>query len=299
MNQIAAKTILSAYSKQGWFGSNYTMNLYRGCCHGCIYCDSRSACYGIAEFDTVMAKEQALSILQQELSGKRKKGIVMTGAMGDPYNPFEKQQKLTRGALELLHQYGYGVILHTKSALAVRDIDLLQKVSLHSPAIVNFTVTTAEDSLCRQLERKVCVSSERFAALARLAEAGVVCGVLATPILPFINDNPQNLTRLVSLAAKAGAKWIYAGESFGVTLRQNQRDYFYLWLDRLFPGLRQQYGNAFGENYYCVSGQNQKLRKLFQSLCREYGLLYSMDSIAAYIQTLYQNVQLSLWDEIL
>ena len=155
METVPAKSILSNRYENGWFGSNYTMNLYRGCCHGCIYCDSRSECYHVENFDTVRAKENALQILENELRTKRKKGWIISGSMSDSYNPFERQEGLTRGALELIERYQYGAIIDTKSDMVVRDMDLLQGISRHHPAIVNFTITTADDTLCRHIERGV------------------------------------------------------------------------------------------------------------------------------------------------
>ena len=165
METIPAKTILSGYADTAWFGANYNMNLYKGCCHGCIYCDSRSSCYRVERFDTVRAKENALEILRRELLAKRRSGIVHTGAMSDPYNPFEKEACLTAGALDLLARHGFGAVLATKSDLAVRDAQRLLAVRRHAPAAVNFTVTTADDVLCRAIERCVCPTSARLSAM--------------------------------------------------------------------------------------------------------------------------------------
>ena len=165
METIPAKTILSGYADTAWFGANYNMNLYKGCCHGCIYCDSRSSCYRVERFDTVRAKENALEILHRELLAKRRSGIVHTGAMSDPYNPFEKEACLTAGALDLLARHGFGAVLATKSDLAARDAQRLLAVRRHAPAAVNFTVTTADDVLCRAIERCVCPTSARLSAM--------------------------------------------------------------------------------------------------------------------------------------
>lgn len=168
METIPAKTILSGYADTAWFGANYNMNLYKGCCHGCIYCDSRSSCYRVERFDTVRAKENALEILRRELLAKRRSGIVHTGAMSDPYNPFEKEACLTAGALDLLARHGFGAVLATKSDLAVRDAQRLLAVRRHAPSAVNFTVTTADDVLCRAIERCVCPTSARLSAMRAL-----------------------------------------------------------------------------------------------------------------------------------
>ena len=290
---IPAKTILSPYREGGWFASQYTMNLYRGCCHGCIYCDSRSACYGIEQFDVVRAKDRALALLSRELGSKRRKGVVVNGSMSDGYNPFERTLGLTRGALELLGRHGFGVVVNTKSDLAVRDVDALCKVREHAPAVVNFTVTTADDALCRRIEPHVCPSSARFAAMRRLTEAGVLCGVLLMPILPYLNDTPDNILDIVGQAAASGASWVYAG--FGVTLRQNQRAYFFDRLDALFPGCKERYIRRFGSQYLCASPRADELRQVCSEACRSHGLLTDMAAISARITQDYEQPQLRLF----
>ncbi|OGO91784.1 MAG: radical SAM protein [Clostridiales bacterium GWF2_38_85] len=279
MKTIPAKTIVSSYTECGWFGSNYNMNIYKGCCHGCIYCDSRSECYQIDNFDEVRAKENALEIIEKDLRSKRKKGIIITGSMSDPYNPFEREYELTRGALKLIDMYNFGVVIDTKSDLVLRDIDILQNIKSHSPAVVNFTVTTADNVLCKQIERNVCTSSKRFEAIKKLTDSGISCGVLLMPILPFINDTEENIHDIVQKSAESGARWIYSGGNFGVTLRINQREYFYQMLDEHFPGIKNNYVNLFGDSYLCISPKNEKLNKLFVSECRKYRLLYRMENI--------------------
>lgn len=295
MRTIPAKTILSGYADSGWFGASYNMNLYKGCCHGCIYCDSRSACYRVDNFDEVRAKRDALSTLERELRSRRRTGIVHTGAMSDPYNPFEEAERLTQGALRLLDRYGYGVVLATKSPLVVRDADLLACIRSHSPAAVNITITTADDGLCRQIERHVPPTSARLDAIRRLSEAGIPCGVLLMPILPFLNDTPENIEAVVRQAARAGARWVFPGYGFGVTLRQNQRDYFYERLDEDFPGLRERYLRAFGDRYFCRSPQARALGTAFRRACREEGLVYRMEDITARIREGYETEQLRLF----
>ena len=302
---IPAKTILSAWNEGGWFGSNYNMNLYKGCCHGCIYCDSRSECYQVTDFDTVRAKADALAVLEQDLRAKRRKGIIISGSMSDAYNPFEHKQQLMRGALELMDQYGFGVVIDTKSPLVVRDLDVLQRIARHSPAVVNFTVTTAEDALCRRVERHVSPTSTRLDAMQALTAAGIRCGVLLMPILPFVNDTPENITAIVRMAHQAGAGWIFAESDFGVTLRTNQRTYYLDWLDRLdeedgdsglFAGLRMRYGRTFGQTYHCRTPRNAELWLIFTATCRQLGLAYRMPDIVKRIHEGYGDAQVSLFD---
>ncbi|MDT8719330.1 radical SAM protein [Clostridium sp. 19966] len=294
MKTVPAKTIISSYdAKGGWYGSNYNMNIYRGCCHGCIYCDSRSACYHIENFDEVKAKENALALIEKELKAKRNKGIIITGAMSDPYNPFEKELKLTRGALEIINRYGFGIVIDTKSDLVVRDMDLLLKIKKHSPVVANFTVTTAEDELCAKIEPNVAVSSKRFEAMRKLSEAGIMTGLLLMPILPFINSDTDNIKAIVNKTYECGGKFINHG--FGVTLRQNQREYFYNKLDEAFPGIKEKYYKAFGDAYYCNPLNYASLEKVFRQECKRLGIIYGMKNISNFIRQGYEYEQISLF----
>lgn len=284
MLTIPAKTILARRPQpDAWFGCDYNMNIYKGCCHGCIYCDSRSECYQVEDFDTVRAKQDALDILEKELKTKRKKGVVGMGAMSDPYNPFEARELLTQGALKRIHQYRCGVCLATKSDLIVRDIPQFLEIAAHSPVCLKITVTTFDDGLCQKIEPNVAPSSRRFAAIKALKQAGIYAGLLLMPVLPFINDTVENITGIVEAAAQNGADFVYP--AFGVTLRQNQRDYFYAALDRQFPGYKQRYVRAFGNDYTCVSPNAKKLWQVFTGLCQKYSIRCQMPEIIAGYKT--------------
>lgn len=294
MNYIPAKTIITKNKNPGfWFGHDYNMNIYKGCCHGCIYCDSRSDCYRVENFDEVRAKENAIVIINRELKSKTKSGVVGTGAMSDPYNPFEKELKLTRSALELINTHGFGVSIATKSDLISRDIDVLKAIDERSPVCIKFTITTYADDLCRIIEPNVVPSSVRFDALAKISDNGLFCGILLMPILPFINDTEQNITSIIKAAAEAGARFIYP--YLGVTLRQNQRDYFYQKLDKHFPGLKLKYQMIFGERYECTVNQAKRLYQTISKLCDNYGLLYKMPDIIASYKVPGKYEQLSLF----
>ncbi len=292
--EIPAKTIVSGYSENNWFGSNFNMNIYRGCCHGCIYCDSRSECYHVENFDQVRTKENALEIIEHELKSKRKTGIIINGSMSDGYNPFEKDLELTRGALKLIDRYGFGIAVDTKSDLVLRDIDILKSIQKHSPVAISFTITTADDVLCKKIEQHVCLTSARLAAIKELSANGIPCGVLLMPILPFINDTEENILGIIRMAHEAGAKWIFTFGGFGVTLRQNQRDYFYQKLDELFPGIKQKYIAQFGNSYSCTSPNSKQLWKVFVAECERLGILYRMSDISEYIKRDYNPQQMSL-----
>jgi DNA repair photolyase len=281
MEYIRAKNIVTATKSTDWFGAEYNMNIYRGCCHGCIYCDSRSDCYRVENFDAVRAKEDALSIIRSDLRSKRKTGVVSMGAMSDPYNPFEEELRLTRGALEIIGEFGFGVAIATKSGLAARDAGVLAGIGKQSAAIVKITVTTLDDRLCGIIEPNAPVSSKRFEALAELARNGVFAGILLMPLLPFINDTVQNVLGIVRRAAEVGARFIYPG--FGVTLRDSQREYFYRQLVLHFPGIKEKYIEKYGNVYSCGVPDYKRLYGAFAAGCEKYGILYKMgDIVRAY-----------------
>ncbi len=294
MEFVSVKTMISKTKDTRWFGTDFNMNIYRGCSHGCIYCDSRSECYHVEDFDRVRAKSECLKILELELSKKRTAGVIGTGAMSDPYNPFEKEYELTRGALQLIDQYEFGVAIATKSPLICRDIDVLQRIQRHSPVLVKMTITAADDLLSRKVEPRVAPSSERFEAIHQLRQAGICTGLLLMPILPFIEDQPENILSIVAQASSAGAQFIYPG--FGVTLRQNQRDYYYKALDKEFPGIRGQYEHTFGEAYSCNARNAKALYSLFAKACQEKGIAYKMKDIISLYRSPYENRQLNFLD---
>lgn len=294
MLEIEAKSILSTTKLANqWFGIDYNMNLYRGCCHGCIYCDSRSDCYQIENFDSVRVKKDALKILNRELSSKRKKGVVGIGAMSDSYNPFEEELQVTRNALKLIAHYGFGVSLETKSSLITRDIDLFQKIQEVNNVIVKITITCVDDELSKKIEPNVCVSSERFKALKQLSDAQIFCGVLYTPVLPFITDSIEHMRTMVKKAAESGAKFIFS--MYGVTLRNNQREYYYQQLDTLFPNMSFQYRQVYKNNYVCNINNKKRWIYEFEQECKKYGLLYKMSDIIKAYKKQEEMKQMSLF----
>lgn len=298
---ISAKSLLqgggyidTGYTTMSWFGMDFNMNLYKGCCHGCIYCDSRSKCYQVHDFDIVRGKEDEITILQQELKRKRRKGTIGIGAMSDTYNPYEKKQRITRLALQCIANAGFGVGIDTKSDLIVRDIDLLKLISVQYPSIVKMTITCADDALSKLIEPHVVPSSKRFEAIQELCDAGIFAGILLMPILPFINDTEANIRGIVERAHLHHAKFIYAHEGFGVTLRDNQRDYFYYMLDQYFPGKRKLYENYYHNSYNCISPHARKLKKVLQEECTKYGMLFRMKDIINAYKSNIPNQQMKL-----
>jgi len=292
---IPARTIVSRTKKSSaWFGAEYNMNIYRGCSHGCIYCDSRSDCYKNTDFDTVKVKENALRIIRDELRSKKAKtGVISTGAMSDPYNPLERELKLTRNSLELINAFKFGVAIATKSALVSRDTDVLQDIKAYSPAIVKITITTADDNLCKKLEPYVSVTSERFEAMRKLADGGIYCGVLMMPILPFINDTDENILTLLRMAKDNGARFVYP--ALGMTLRQGNREYYYEQLDKFFPQIKEKHIRRYGLRYVNPSPRSKKLWEIFTAECERLGLLYRMSAITNQYKAGYSSQQLTLF----
>lgn len=278
MELIPAKSILTkAESSDKWFGIDYNMNLYRGCSHGCIYCDSRSECYRIENFDQVRGKEKALFLLEKELSKKKRKGVIGIGAMSDTYNPLEEHYFQTRGALALIEKYGFGVSIDTKSDLILRDIDLLKKINEKNNVILKFTITTPHDELSKIIEPHVCVSSKRLQAMEECSKQGIFTGILMTPVLPFITDKEEDIKELVHLASLHHAHFIY--NYMGVTLRANQRDYYYRQLDQHFPSLKEKYIRHYKNSYFCAALNYQRLRQIFVEECKRVHILYKMEDI--------------------
>lgn len=270
IKEIKAKTILGTMkSPDSWFGVKYNMNLYKGCEHRCIYCDSRSECYQIENFDDVLVKINAEEILNKELKGKKVKGIVGTGSMSDPYTPAEAKYGLTRKALSLIAFYNFSVHIVTKSNLVLRDLDILKLIN-RNYANVAFTITTTDDALAKKIEPLAPSPSERFEAMKELSRAGIRTGVTMMPILPFIEDNKENIESIIKNTTKYGGKYIVPW--FGMTLRDRQRSYYYSKLNALFPDLKAKYENIYGNKYMCNVPNNKSLYNFFKEKCAQYGL---------------------------
>jgi len=278
METVQAKQLLTPlHATDDFFYSDYNLNLYRGCSHGCVYCDSRSVCYQLDRFDQVRVKEDALLMLRDELRNKRKTGLVSTGAMSDPYNPFENEMQITRGAFMLLKQYGFGVGFTTKSALAARDADVLYDIQRIAPVRACFSITCAEDVLSLALEPNASPTTKRFEALETLSEAGVFAGVWLNPVLPFLTDTEENILSIVRQTRECGGKFIVC--HFGITLRTGNREYFYQALDRDFPGVKAKYAQAFGLDYMCPSPRARDLEAVFRAECDRLNIAYRFPDI--------------------
>jgi DNA repair photolyase len=272
---VQAKSILSPLRSKGFdpFGIAYNMNIYRGCQHQCIYCDSRSACYQIEDFSDILIKENAIDLLKQELPAKRKKQTIGTGSMNDPYMPIEKERGLTRQALELIYRYQFPVHIITKSNMVVRDLDILRKIS-KVYAAVSFTITCNDDELAKKIEPGAPPPSERFEAMKVLAAAGIYTGIIISPVLPWITDSVENIRELLEHAHQVGAR--YALSWPGLTQRRGQREWFYDQLDKHFPGLKEKYIDRFGNTYECDSPNAEDLNKTYYQICSKLRLATKM-----------------------
>lgn len=288
MHFVEAKGILS---------SNNGMNIYRGCTHGCIYCDSRSKCYGFKhEFEDIEVKINAPQLLEKALKSKRKKCMIGTGAMCDPYLHIEENLKLTRKCLELIDQYEYGVAVQTKSTRVLRDMDLLKSINDKTKAVVQMTMTTCDETLCKILEPNVSTTKERFETLLQFKEAGVPTVVWLTPILPFINDTEENIRGILEYCVEAGVKGIICF-GMGVTLRDGDREYFYKALDKHFPGIKNKYIRTYGNAYDIPSPNNENLLEIFKEVCVKNGMIYQIKECFQYLHEFPQKYeQMSLLD---
>ena len=270
---------------KGLLSPKGNMNIYRGCTHGCIYCDSRSVCYNIDHpFEDVLVKQNAPQLLEAALKSKRNRMMIGTGSMADPYMHCEKQLQYTRKCLEIADKYGFGFTLITKSDLVLRDIDLLKSINNKSKAVVQMTLTTFDENLCRILEPNVATTKQRFEALLKLKEAGIPTVVWLTPILPFINDTEENIRGILDMCVQAGVKGVICFD-MGLTLREGNREYFYKKLDEHFPGMKERYIHQFGDNYNCNSLHNPQLMAMFRKICHENGIMYDTQKIFDYLRT--------------
>ncbi len=285
---------------KGILSADNGMNIYRGCTHGCIYCDSRSRCYGFThEFEDVEVKANAVELLESALKRKRKKCMLGTGSMTDPYMPIERRLGNMRRVLETVYRYGFGIAFQTKSDLALRDLDLICKINEKTKCVVQVTLTTADDALCAKIEPNVCVTSARVRMLETLRAHGVPTVVWLCPILPYINDTAENINGIMDCCERAG---VYGVISFGMglTLREGNREYFYAALDKLFPRLKQRYVREFGGRYEVSSPNNAELSALLRRRCEAAGIVCDNDKIFAYLRELPQAryVQPRLFDDM-
>ena len=267
---------------KGIFTSDYGINMYRGCTHGCIYCDSRSKIYQMNhKFEDIEVKENAIELLKKELI-KRKPCMIGTGAMTDPYIPLESRLEFVRKALQLVYRYGFGWACITKSDLVLRDIDLLRKINEKTKAVVQVTITTADDELCRLVEPNVCPTSRRVEVLNKLNEANIPTVVWLCPILPHINDTEENINTILDWCIDANVKGVL-NMGMGLSLREGNREYFYEMLDERFPGVKEKYIDEFGDSYFIHSKDNRRLRSILRKRCEENGIMHNQDEIFSYM----------------
>ncbi len=290
MHFVDAKGILTA--NNGFNG----MNIYRGCSHGCIYCDSRSRCYQFTHpFEDIEVKQNAPELLEKALTSKRKKCMIGTGAMSDPYMHCEGQLGLTRKCLEIILRHGFGVAIQTKSDRILRDIDLLAEINRETKAVVQMTLTTYDDELCKIVEPNVCNTKRRIEVLEEMQKKGIPTVVWLSPILPFINDTEENIRAIMEECVRVGVKGVICF-GMGLTLREGDREYYYAALDKHFPGLKRKYIERYGNAYNLPSTNERQLFKIFHEICSENGIMSTPDECFRYLNELPEkDVQLSMF----
>ena len=291
MHFVDAKGILTA--NMGFCG----MNIYRGCTHGCIYCDSRSTCYQFTHlFEDIEVKQNAPELLEKALKSKRKKCMIGTGAMSDPYMHCENDLKLTRKCLEIILKHGFGAAVQTKSDLILRDIDLLDEINQSAKCVVQMTLTTYDDALCRIIEPNVCSTKRRIEVLEKMQEKGIPTVVWLTPVLPFINDTVENITAILNECVRTGVKGVI-DFGMGLTLREGDREYYYAALDKHFPGMKEQYIRRYGNAYELPSPNGRELLKVFRKICSDNGIMSDPNECFRYLNELPEKYeQMSLFD---
>ncbi len=291
MHFVKAKGILTRS------GNHLGMNIYRGCSHGCIYCDSRSRCYQFTHpFEDIEVKQNAPELLEKALRSKRRKCMIGTGAMSDPYMHIEEELRLTRKCLEIILQYGFGVAILTKSDRILQDIDLLDEINRSAKCVVQMTLTTYDDKLCGILEPNVCNTKRRIEVLEEMQKRGIPTVVWISPILPFINDTEDNITSILNECIRVGVKGII-DYGMGLTLREGDREYYYAALDKHFPGMKERYIERYGNSYALPSPKAGELEELFQRTCKANGILSRPDECFRFMNELPEKYsQMSLFD---
>ena len=278
-------------------GKEIGMNIYRGCTHGCIYCDSRSLCYQFTHaFEDVEVKINAPELLEKALKSKRRKCMIATGSMSDPYMHCEKDLRLTRRCLEIIYRHGFGAAVQTKSDLILDDIDLLEKINSDTKCVVQMTLTTWDEDLCRIVEPNVCTTRRRIEVLEQMQKRGIPTVVWLTPILPFINDTEENITAILNECVRVGVKGIICFD-MGLTLRDGDREYYYAALDRHFPGMKERYIRAYGNSYEVPSPDSRRLMGIFRKICRENGIIHDPMECFEYMREFPEDKkQISIFD---
>ncbi len=291
MHFVEAKGLLTGNS--GYYG----MNIYRGCSHGCIYCDSRSKCYQFTHpFEDIEVKRNAPELLEKALRSKRKKCMIGTGAMSDPYMHCEEDLRLTRKCLEIIHRHGFGAAIQTKSDRILRDIDLLDEINRSAKCVVQITLTTYDDDLCRIIEPNVCSTRRRIEVLEKMQERGIPTVVWLTPVLPFINDTEENVTSILNECVRTGVKGVI-DFGMGLTLREGDREYYYAALDKHFPGMKARYIQRYGNAYELPSPRAKELSAIFKRICRENDIISDPEACFRYMREFPEkHSQISIFD---
>lgn len=293
----AKHIVMNCTPNWDYISVEYTMNLYRGCNHGCIYCYARSKYYEKTDnFSDIRIKEDALRVVRDDLRRKARKGMVLTGSLTDPYNILEREYKLTRNCLELFNAFAFGACIFTKSDLVLRDADILLDIKENAPTCVNFSITCSEDEMSKKIEPGASPTSHRFKAIEQLSKQGLFTGVLIDPVLPYINDTEENVVEMVKMAKYSGASYIYYSPM--VTMADIQREYFYQEVEKSFPGVAERYKKKYGERYRCRSPKSKRLYQTFIEACEKEGMTWDMRAANQKIRRGYKDFIFNRNDEI-
>ncbi len=275
MHDVVAKGILS---------SSNGMNIYRGCTHGCIYCDARSHCYGMDHiFEDIEVKANVLQLLEDALKKKRKKCMIGTGAMSDPYIHLEENLENTRKCLEIIDKYGFGLAIQTKSNRILRDLELLRSINKKAKCVVQMTLTTYDEELCKIIEPNVSTTKERFEVLKIMRDNKIPTVVWLSPILPYINDTEKNIRGILDYCIEAKVKGIIVF-GIGLTLRNGNREYYYKNLDKHFKGLKEKYIREYGNSYEVLSKNHEKLMKIIKDTCQQNNIIFGVKEVFNYMK---------------
>jgi DNA repair photolyase len=204
--------------------------------------------------------------------------------MSDPYLPVPENLANIRACLEIIDKHNCGLTIQTKSDLILRDLDLLISINKKAKCIVQTTMTTFDEELCKIIEPNVCGTKRRFDVLKIMRDNGIKTIVWLCPFLPFINDTEENLRGLLDYCIEAGVYGILCW-GIGLTLREGNREYFYSKLDKYFPGLKNIYEKKYGYSYIINSDNNETLMRLLRETCEKHGIVLGNDTLFEYMRT--------------
>jgi DNA repair photolyase len=272
---LQSRSLLNRVVSRRELPFTWAINPYRGCEFACKYCYARYTHEfmelrdGVDFERKIFVKQQAAALLRQELKKVKPGEEIAIGTATDPYQPAERRYEVTRAILEELASHsGLELGIVTKSNLVVRDAEVLRRIAANNKLFVNITITTVDVELARKLEPRAPRPDLRLEAVRQLNLAGVDAGVICAPVLPEITDRPRDLEALVSAAAAAGAKYIFANPLF---LKPCSAAVFLPFLEQQFPALVEMYRARYSDRAFLPKGYGERLSQLMAALRRKYG----------------------------